>query len=65
VSNQLKFYHVHDYQIVSTLVQIAYGKLISKNQEVWNKQNIEAIDEFLAENYVDHSLPPEFEGRRG
>ena len=24
-----------------------------------------ATTEFLAENYVDHSLPPEFEGREG
>jgi steroid delta-isomerase-like uncharacterized protein len=34
-------------------------------EEVWNKQNIGAVEEFLAENYVDHSLPPEFKGREG
>jgi steroid delta-isomerase-like uncharacterized protein len=34
-------------------------------EEVWNKQNLEAVDEFLAENYVDHSLPPESSGRAG
>jgi predicted SnoaL-like aldol condensation-catalyzing enzyme len=34
-------------------------------EEVWNKQNLEAVDEFLAENYLDHSLPPESSGRAG
>lgn len=34
-------------------------------EEVWNKQNLKAVEEFLAENYVDHSLPPEFQGRSG
>ncbi|HXV44016.1 MAG TPA: ester cyclase [Anaerolineae bacterium] len=34
-------------------------------EEVWNKQDIGAVEEFLAENYVDHSLPPEFKGREG
>ncbi len=34
-------------------------------EEVWNKQNLQTVDEFLAENYLDHSLPPEFKGREG
>jgi len=34
-------------------------------EEVWNKKNLDAVDELLAENYVDHSLPPEFQGREG
>lgn len=34
-------------------------------EEVWNKQNLDALDEFLATHYVDHSLPPQFSGREG
>jgi steroid delta-isomerase-like uncharacterized protein len=34
-------------------------------EEVWNRQNLEAVDEFLAEHYLDHSLPPESSGRAG
>lgn len=34
-------------------------------EEVWNKKNLNVVDELLAENYVDHSLPPEFQGREG
>lgn len=34
-------------------------------EEVWNKQNLGVIEEFLAENYIDHSLPSEFKGREG
>ena len=46
-------------------MEIKYCTLIPKIEEVWNKQNLEAVDEFLAENYIDHSLPPEFKGREG
>lgn len=34
-------------------------------EEVWNKQNLEVVDEYLAEGYTDHSLPPEFKGPEG
>ncbi|MBE7551891.1 MAG: ester cyclase [Anaerolineales bacterium] len=34
-------------------------------EEVWNNQNLDTLDEFLAANYVDHSLPSQFSGREG
>lgn len=34
-------------------------------EEVWNRQNLEAVEEFLAENYIDHSLPPQLSGAVG
>lgn len=34
-------------------------------EEVWNQQNFDIIDEFLAADYVDHSLPPHFSGPEG
>ena len=27
-------------------------------EEVWNKKNLDAIDELIAADYVDHTLPP-------
>jgi predicted SnoaL-like aldol condensation-catalyzing enzyme len=27
-------------------------------EEVWDKGNVDAVDEFMAADYVDHSIPP-------
>jgi steroid delta-isomerase-like uncharacterized protein len=33
-------------------------------EEVWNKHNLDAIDEFYAPDYVNHDAPPGFPGDR-
>lgn len=42
------------------------NKAVNRRQleEVWNKHNLDAIDEFYAPDYVNHSAPPGFAGDR-
>lgn len=42
------------------------NKVVSRRQleEVWNKHNLDAIDEFYAPDFVNHNAPPGFPGDR-